>query len=342
MGLQDIGRWASLIIVLVCTYILWRIRNLLLLVFLAVLVATLLNAVVKILVRFRIPRPFAVIGVVIAAIVGLAIALVAILPAFAEQFQQLAVLVPAGIDNIEDWLDESDKLIPRVFQQNAQDVQVWLQQLQNIDFQSVFSQFIAFFSNTLNVTLNVLLVLVISIMLLVNPQPYRAAALRLFPASKREQIGEILNRCEVVTRGWFVGISFNMLVIAVLSSLGLWILGIPLPLANGFLAGVLTFIPNIGPILSVLPPAAIALIDSPVKALTVIGLYLLIQQLESNLLTPLVMRQQVSILPAATLLSQVFFAIFFGFLGLLLALPLALVGQVWLEELWIKSVLDQS
>lgn len=132
-----------------------------------------------------------------------------------------------------------------------------------------------------------------------------------------------------------------MFVIGSLSGLGLLVLGIPLPLANGIFAGLLTFIPNIGPALSVVPPMAIALLDAPWKSILVLVLYFVVQQIETNLLTPFVMAQQVSLLPAITLLSQVFFATFFGFLGLLLALPLTVVGQVWLQEIVVKDILDR-
>jgi hypothetical protein len=114
-----------------------------------------------------------------------------------------------------------------------------------------------------------------------------------------------------------------------------------LPLANGIFAGLLTFIPNIGPALSVIPPVAIALLDAPWKSIAVLILYFAVQQVETNVLTPYVMAQQVSLLPAVTLLSQVFFATFFGFVGLLLALPLTVVAQVWLQEILVKDVLDQ-
>jgi predicted PurR-regulated permease PerM len=121
-----------------------------------------------------------------------------------------------------------------------------------------------------------------------------------------------------------------------LSMVGLWILGVPLALANGLLAGLLAFIPNIGPVISVIPPVATALLEAPWKAIAVVCLYILIQQIESNLLTPFVMKQQVDLLPAITLLAQVIFSIFFGFLGLLLALPLTLTVQQWVNEFWVK------
>ena len=92
---------------------------------------------------------------------------------------------------------------------------------------------------------------------------------------------------------------------------------------------------------ALVPPMAIALLENPWKSIAVLILYIVIQQVESHLLTPYVMAQQVSLLPAITLLSQVFFATFFGFLGLLLALPLTVVAQVWLKEVVIIDVLDR-
>ncbi len=131
-----------------------------------------------------------------------------------------------------------------------------------------------------------------------------------------------------------------MVVIGTVSGIGLLVLRVPLVLANALLAGLLEAIPNVGPTLSVIPPVAIALIEDPWKAGAVVVLYIVIQQLEQYLLVPFVMSKQLSMLPAVTLLSQVVFAIFFGFLGLFLAIPLVIVGQIWLQEVLIKDVLD--
>jgi predicted PurR-regulated permease PerM len=103
----------------------------------------------------------------------------------------------------------------------------------------------------------------------------------------------------------------------------------------------MNLIPNLGPTMSVLPAMAIALLDNPWKALFVFILYFIIQQTESNFITPLVMAHQVSLLPAVTLISQLFFVTFFGFLGLFLALPLTVVAKIWVQEVLIKDVLDQ-
>ena len=132
-----------------------------------------------------------------------------------------------------------------------------------------------------------------------------------------------------------------MIVVAVLSLIGLLGLGIPLALAQAILAGLLNFIPNIGPTMSVVIPMAIALLDEPWKAVAIFVIYFLIQQFESNLLTPYIMSQQVSLLPAITLISQVFFTTFFGFMGLLLALPLTVVAKVWINAILIEDILDR-
>ncbi len=332
----------SFLTLLVAGYILWRIRQLLLLVFLAILIATLLNRIVQGLTRRSWRRGLAVAAVILGSLLTLGVLITAIAPPFIEQLGQLTTLAPQGIEQVERWSDRLRNLSPQLFSRNFEDIRSWFENLRSFNFQTIVGQFFSFFSNTLSITLNLLLVVVLSIMFLAAPQPYRKAALRLFPASHRSHIDQIFNDCESSIVGWFSGILFNMAVITVLSGLGLWILGVPLAFANALLAGMLTFIPNIGPVLSVIPPVAIALLSSPLKALLVVVLYFVIQQVEGNLLTPLVMQKQVDLLPALTLLSQILFATLFGFLGLFLALPLALVIYVWIEALWIQPVLDQS
>jgi len=189
--------------------------------------------------------------------------------------------------------------------------------------------------------LSLLLVLVLTIMMLAQPLAYRKTLIRLFPSFYRRRVDQILSKCEVALGKWVIGALISMTVVALLSFIGLSVIGVRLALAQGILAGLLNFIPNIGPTLSVVLPMVIALLDSPFKSVLVLILYIFIQQLESNFITPYVMAQQVSLLPAITLMSQLVFATFFGFLGLILALPITVVGQVWIQEVLIKDVLDQ-
>jgi predicted PurR-regulated permease PerM len=338
----QLGQWIGILALLVGLYIFWQIRNVLMLIFAAVVLATALNTLSLKIQRWLNVKRGTSITLSIAlllAVFGLALWLV--VPPFADQFQQLTTLVPKGIDRLNLWFDDLRNTAPPFIVPYIPDVESLASQLQPLTNRFLTGSF-TFVTGTLGGVLNVLLVVILTLMMLAEPEPYRKAFIRCFPSFYRRRIGEILDKCEAALKGWLVGVLFNMLVIGGLSGLGLFALGVPLPLANGIFAGLLTFLPNIGAALSVVPPIAISLldVDAPWKPIAVLVLYFVVQQVETNLLTPYVMAQQVSLLPAVTLMSQVFFATFFGFLGLLLALPLTVVGQVWLQEVLIKDVLD--
>jgi len=336
----SLGRWIGLLAFIVSVYILWEIRQVVLLIFAAVVLANALNILVKRFHQSGMKRAFAVllaIFLLIAVLVGFFLVIV---PPFASQFQELSELVPKGIQRFSSWFEILQTRISPQLKEYIPDVDQLIQQLQPLANRLLGGGF-TFFSSSLGFLGQFLLVLILTLMLLADPTPYRKSFVRLFPSFYRYRVEDILDQCKVALQGWLIGILFNMFVIASLSFVGLLILRVPLALAQAALAGILTFIPNIGPALSVIPPIAIALLETPWKALAVLILYVLIQQVESNLLTPYVMAQQVSLLPAVTLLAQVFFATFFGFLGLLLALPLTVVAQVWLKEVVIKDILDQ-
>ena len=335
------SQWLSLIILGICLYIFWQIRNIILLALTAVIFVVVLNRAVGFLQK-RIPdRRVAVLALTVSLVLIAVMSGLIIVPPFINQLQELIDLTPQVIDRVRGWFEQLGTSLPVAPSEEVRSLERLLQPLQSIDLEMVFGRFFKWFSNTLTFTLQVLLVTAIMIMMLLNPNAYRQLFLRAFPSSRRRQVDQVLDACEDSISGWFIGILFNMTVIALMSMIGLWSLGIPLAFVNGLLAGLLAFIPNLGPVMSVIPPVAIALLEAPWKALAVIILYVVIQQVESNVLTPLVMKQQVSLLPAVTLLAQVTFAVFFGFLGLLLALPLTLIIQQWLNEFWVKEFLEQ-
>jgi predicted PurR-regulated permease PerM len=336
----NFGTWVGFVVFFISLYVLWQIRQLLLLLFTAVVLANSLNILVKRFQKSGIRRLYAVLLSLLLLLVVLVVFFWLIVPPFATQVEQLALLVPQGIEKLQVWLDLLlNRLDPELIEL-LPDTQEIIKQLQPL-LNELLGGGLTFFYGTLGVLLSSLLLLVLSIMLVADPLPYRQGFIRLFPSFYRRRVDEILVLGDRALQGWLVGILFNMSVITMLSLVGLSVLRIPLALAQAMLAGILTFIPNIGPALSVIPPVAIALIEAPWKSVAVVILYIIIQQLESNLLTPLVMAQQVSLLPAVTLLAQVFFATLFGFLGLFLALPLTVVGQVVLKEVLIKDILDR-
>ncbi|MDX2230023.1 MAG: AI-2E family transporter [Leptolyngbyaceae cyanobacterium bins.349] len=338
---MKLGQWIALLVLIAAVYILWQIRDLLLIVFAAVVLANSLNLLARWLQkRLGLPRSPAVLFSVL-CLLGFAIAfLLVIVPPFAEQLQEIFVLVPQAIDEVDQWLNSINRAIPADVRPFVPDFNSVVQQIMPVVNRLLGGSF-AFFSSSLGTLINILLILVLGLMMLIHPTPYRNGFVRLFPSFYRRRIDQILLECETALGQWIVGAIMSMGVIAVLSTLGLSLIGVKAALANGVLAGLLNFIPNLGPTISVLPPMAIALLDSPFKALLVLGLYIGIQQFESNLLTPFVMAQQVNLLPAVTLLAQVFFASIFGFWGLLLALPLVVVCQIWLRRVLIEDVMDR-
>ncbi|MFP4008579.1 MAG: AI-2E family transporter [Spirulinaceae cyanobacterium] len=336
------GKFLGFIALLIALYIVWRIRQVILLAFTAVIFATILNRFVRKLQRGGIRHGIAVAIAVICVLLVLSGFFAIVVPSIAEQWDQLVELVPDAFQELRSSYGWIQNVIPSQLLrdiENFEDFRGFMNRIPTVNGNWVDSVF-RVFSSSLNFVLNLLLVIFVTVMILANPRPYRRVFILLFPAFYRDRIDEVLTQSEKALLGWFIGILFNMTVIGVFSGVGLLLLGIPLALVNALLAGVLTFIPNLGPALSVIPPAALGLLENPWKALAVIILYIAIQQIESNILTPLVMQHQVSLLPAITLLSQVAFAVFFGLLGLFLALPIVVVAQVWFKEILIKDILN--
>jgi predicted PurR-regulated permease PerM len=336
-----LGTLIGFLAIIIALYILWQIKQVLLLAFAAVVFATTINQLVQLLQsKFALERKTAL-AIAVTGILTFIIGFIAlVIPPFIEQFQQLVELVPQGLEQLSSLNNSLRNFLPQNLLQEFRGLESLTQNLQSFADQFI-SSFFGLFSSTLGIFLNSFLVIVVTIMLLSNPTPYKKMFLLMFPAFYRRRVKTILKKCEKNLGGWAIAILFSMTVIAVLSGIGLLFLGVKLPLANSLLAGILTFIPNLGPLLSVVPPAAMALLDAPWKALAVVILYIIIQQVETNILTPIVMQRQVSLLPAVTLLSQVIFAVFFGLLGLFLALPITVVAQVWLKEVLVKDILDR-
>jgi predicted PurR-regulated permease PerM len=336
----NFSSFAGAIALIIAIYILWQIRFILLLTFASVALATAINYLVRYLMRLGVKKRSTAIVLSLTLLFLLLIGFtLLIIPPFIDQVQDSLYLLPEAVDQIAVWLTWLQERVPQQLVGEIQKLENVTRNLPNVMTQ-LFSNFYAVFSGSLGAAVNILLVAVVTLMLLVSPHPYLRLFLAFFPSFYRRRAAQIIKKCERALGGWTQGILFNMLVISLLSWLGLSVLGVQLPLANALLAGLLTFIPNLGAVLSCIPPIILAVIDAPWKAVAVLILYFLIQQAESNVLTPLVMKQQVSLLPAVTLLAQATFAIFFGFIGLFLALPLTVVSQVWIEEILIKDILS--
>ena len=339
---MKLGEWIGLISILATFYILWSIRDILLLVFLAVVVAIALNSLARRLQHSGIPRRFAIPTVLTITFLVIALFFLGVVPPFVEQLSLLVDLIINASRDLPRTLSQLETYLPD--QLRFPELNEFIDWATSPDSAvlDVFNNFFSFFNSSLRVLLQVLLVMILSLMFLGNPTVYRNSLLRLIPSFYRRRADGILQDCEVALCNWLGGIVLNSVFIFSLSFIGLWLLGIKLVLAHALIAGVLNFIPNVGPSLSVIFPAIVALISEDYwKIIPVIVWYAIIQQIESYWLTPTVMARQISLPPAFTLIAQICFATIFGFLGLLLALPLAVVAKIWLQELLIKDILDR-
>lgn len=336
---MKLSQWLGLACLAMAIYVAWQIRQLLLLLFLAVVLTIALNRLVKQLQKWGLSRPQALTVTLATVSVTVVLFFLLVIPPFWEQFQMLLSSIPRVGDRLRGFLTSWKNQSELTFWSRAFTVEDLPDSLSSLGA-NVLSTLISFFSESLTVILQIIFILAIAVMMLFSPQAYRRGALKLFPSFYRRRADEILTKSESSLGNWLTGIFINSIFIASLSGVGLWLLQIKLVLVHALMAGILNFIPNIGPAASVVFPLMIAVLDEPWKIIAVLILYFIIQNVESYWLTPIVMAKQVALLPAVTLMAQLFFTSLFGLLGLILALPLTVVFKTWIEEALFKDLLD--
>ena len=199
-----------------------------------------------------------------------------------------------------------------------------------------------FLSSTIAVFGGILLVVFLSAYIAADPGLYRRGVLHLIPAARRERAAEVMSAMATVMRKWLVTQLIAMAVIGAVTTIALLILDVKAAFALGFIAGLLEFVPTVGPILSAIPAVAMGLLDSPQKALIVAVVYIAIQFFENQFLIPVLMKGGLDLPPAVTILAQAVMALVFGFLGLLVAVPFTAATIVAIRMLYVEDVLGEE
>lgn len=187
-----------------------------------------------------------------------------------------------------------------------------------------------------------ILMLLLAVFLAAEPRLYRDGALRLLPVGHRRKVGEALDQCALALGGWLKGQGISMIFVGTTTALGLWLLGVPLALLLGLVAGLLDFIPFLGPMVSGALAVLLAFTEGPQTALHVAILALAIQQLEGNVMMPLVQRWAVQLPPALGVVGVVLVAGVFGLPGVLFATPLVVVAMVLVKKLYVEGLLERD
>lgn len=310
----------------------WQLTELLLLIFGAILVAVLIRALSD-LIHDHTPigeiASLAGAGLIIAALLGGF--MIVLGTQIQAQMADLVGRIPELLRALEDWF-------------GIRNAEEWLaERAQALAENGGVASSIAGYSSWLiEIVAKVLLVLVAGIYLAIRPQFYLRGLLMLFPRGSRESAEDTANAVGRALKLWLVGQLAAMLMVGTLTTLGLWYLGIPSALALGLIAGLMEFVPYIGPLLSAAPAIGLGLAESPVTALWVAGLYLAIQQIEGILITPLIQQRAVDLPPAMTIFAIVAFGVLFGPVGVLFATPLAVVVFILVKKLWVRDTLDEE
>ena len=258
-------------------------------------------------------------------------------PSLQDQVALVRREVPQIIQQVSGWVEGQMS----AFSGNGAPAEEFRQQMNQrlgTEAANIVAGALPLLNTVLGALTGALIVLFAGLFLTVNPRLYLRGFLAMVPARGRDRLGEALEQAGTTLRRWIGGMSISMLVIFVLSTGGLWILGVPAFLALGMLAGMLVFIPFVGPILSAIPAIALGMTVYPLMGLWVALLYFGIQQVESNALTPIIMKKAVDLPPALILLFQMAMSVLFGFIGLLVAVPLLAVTKVLVERLYVERL----
>ncbi len=350
------GHWLTLLGTAAALTLLWSLRDVLIHVFAAIVLAmALCTAVGVVRRRLGLARPLAL-GLTLLGLLMLGLGLGALLiPPFVDQFSQLLRQLPAAFAVltrlIQQGLDQTTHLIDgQSLLEGGATPSQWLTPSQPgaapgggvlaAGLGGGALKLLGFAGSLGSALIQVLFVLAVSLMIAAQPTAYREVAILLVPSFYRRRFRKALLLCGEALSSWMGGVLISSCCVGVLAGIGLSLLGVKLVVANALLAGLLNVIPNVGPTLGTLFPMSVALLVSPWKAVAVLGLYVLIQNLESYVITPSVMHHQVHLLPGLTLIAQFGFTVVFGPLGLVLALPLAVCLQVLVRELLIRDLLD--
>jgi len=304
------------IIILLGFIFLYLIRDILLLVFIAIVIAAAINGPVSWLQTRRVPRLLGVIFVYLFLLLVLALMTTLIFPPLAEQIKQLATYFPdflskSGIGLRQWWFDYSAGA-------NFQDILGQLSEKITQATRGVFSTIIDLFGGIFSA----FVVLVISFYLTLQEKGIKKFLVSLTPSEHQYYLSDLIERIQVKIGSWLRAQVLLMAIIGLLTFLGLYFLGIKYALTLGLLAGLLEIIPYLGPILAAIPAVILGFFQSPWLALLVAVLYIVIQQLENYIIVPQVMKRSVGLNPIVIIIVMLIGAKLAGILGIILSVPL--------------------
>jgi len=335
----------KLVVIFITLLIVWTLRDFLLLIICSLVISNIVcNLCNQIQKGLKIPRPLSLLLVLTVISVIVFSIFILVLPPFIKEFNEILVDIPNGLSKINILINTNLNKFNSLFygeqSENVIDIFSLINNVVTIpDVSTIAKAIQESFKNLINIAgnlgsglLRLIFVLAVSLMISIEPKQYKENVLLLIPKNYRNKFRNILEKCNIALSNWTFSMVISSLSVGLLSLIVLSILDVKYVVSNALLAMVLNVIPNIGPVISGIFPISIALLDNFWKPLAVLGAYVIIQNIESYIIMPSIMKKKTNLLPGLTLISQFGFTFIFGPLGLILSLPLAVVIQVLIKE----------
>ncbi len=335
----------KLVVILITLLIVWTLRDFLLLIICSLVISNIVcNLSNQIQKGLKIPRSISLFLVLAVISVIIFTIFILVLPPFIKEFNEILVDIPNGLSKINILINTNLNKFNGLFygeqSENVIDIFSLINNVVTIpDVSTIAKAIQESFKNLINIAgnlgsglLRLIFVLAVSLMISIEPKQYKENVLLIIPKNYRNKFRNILEKCNIALSNWTFSMVISSLSVGLLSLIVLSILDVKYVVSNALIAMVLNIIPNIGPVISGIFPISIALLDNFWKPLAVLGSYVIIQNIESYIIMPSIMKKKANLLPGLTLISQFGFTFIFGPLGLILSLPLAVVIQVLIKE----------
>ncbi len=336
-GTIGYGRFAAMVTIVLAlcgvAYMLIELTRLLMLVFAAVVFAVVFDAIANRLCRWTgMPRGLAIVAAVL-LLLGIFFGVFTMFGAqLIAEFDEIRDKFPAAVRAIEQQLNNWGLGEParNLIEQGTSDLST---------LASRAGGYVISAGSSLS---DVVLVLVGAIFFAADPDVYRRGVLLMTPRAAEPTVRAALSDVTGGLRGWMRGQGVSMIVAAAMTSLGLWLLGVPAFAGLGLIAGLLDVIPFVGPVIAAIPAVLLAFTVSPMTAVWTIVMFIVIQQIQGNFLQPMIQKQAVDVPPAILLFAVLASGTLFGFLGVLLAAPVTIVAYVLVQRIYVKTLLGKD
>jgi predicted PurR-regulated permease PerM len=311
-----------------------QLATLMLAVLVTIIIAIPLSAGATRLERHGVPRP---IGALLALLGGLAVVagiLALIIPTFIDQTNEFVDQVPGIVHDLEVTIGDITGNRPS---EVGNDIQDFLRGYTD-DPERLIGPITAIGFGLAGVLAALLVMLITAYYMAVRPQPLIEGALRLVPPSRRRHARSVMDRLRTAWIGWMQGVAVDMFISGTLLYIGLSLIGLDFAILFAVLTALLVVVPYFGAFVGGIPPVLFALTDSPEKALAVLAVYILVQQIEGNIIIPVVMSRTTRLHPALIAIGVVVVGQLFGIVGLFVAVPIISAAVILTEEIYVREI----